>query len=76
MTNVDDHYSILCTTSAIVDVNKDVRSEDGTRHDECSLLGYDDAMWSWRHQIPNVCILHCYRRENIKAYITLTGWAL
>jgi hypothetical protein len=26
--------------------------------------------------IPDYSILHCYRLENIKSYIALTGWAL
>jgi hypothetical protein len=26
--------------------------------------------------IPEDGILHCHRRENIKYYIALTGWAL
>jgi hypothetical protein len=26
--------------------------------------------------IPEDCILHSYRRENLKSYIALTGWTL
>jgi hypothetical protein len=29
-----------------------------------------------RRNIPEHCILHSYRRENLKSYIALTGWAL
>jgi hypothetical protein len=29
-----------------------------------------------RHHIPEDDILHSYRRENLKSYIALTGWAL
>jgi hypothetical protein len=30
---------------------------------------------TWRH-IPEDGILHSHRRENLKSYITLTGWTL
>jgi hypothetical protein len=30
---------------------------------------------TWRH-IPEDCILHSYRLENLKSYIFLTGWYL
>jgi hypothetical protein len=26
--------------------------------------------------VPEDCILHSHRRENLKSYIALTGWAL
>jgi hypothetical protein len=26
--------------------------------------------------IPEDCVLHSHRRENLKSYIALTGWAL
>jgi hypothetical protein len=29
-----------------------------------------------RHNIPEDGILHSHRRENIKSYVALTGWAL
>jgi hypothetical protein len=29
-----------------------------------------------RHHVPEDTILHCHRRENLKSYIALTGWAL
>jgi hypothetical protein len=29
-----------------------------------------------RHDIPEDDILHSHRRENLKSYIALTGWAL
>jgi hypothetical protein len=29
-----------------------------------------------RHRIPEDTILHSHRRENVKSYIALTGWAL
>jgi hypothetical protein len=29
-----------------------------------------------RHNIPEDGILHSHRRENLKSYIALTGWAL
>jgi hypothetical protein len=28
-----------------------------------------------RHHIPEEGILHSHRRENLKSYIALTGWA-
>jgi hypothetical protein len=29
-----------------------------------------------RRNIPEDCILHSHRRENLKSYIALTGWAV
>jgi hypothetical protein len=29
-----------------------------------------------RSNIPEDCILHSHRRENLKSYIALTGWTL
>jgi hypothetical protein len=29
-----------------------------------------------RRNAPEDCILHSHRRENLKSYIALTGWAL
>jgi hypothetical protein len=29
-----------------------------------------------QRDIPEDCILHSHRRENLKSYIALTGWAL
>jgi hypothetical protein len=29
-----------------------------------------------RHNIPEDCILHSHRRENLKSHIALTGWTV
>jgi hypothetical protein len=33
-------------------------------------------MEAWKRNIPEDGILHTHRRENLKPYIALTGWAL
>jgi hypothetical protein len=39
----------------------------------CSELALSEAT---RRNIPEDDILHSHRRENLKSYIALTGWAL
>jgi hypothetical protein len=29
-----------------------------------------------RHNIPEDAVLHSYRRENLKSYMALSGWAM
>jgi hypothetical protein len=44
---------------------------DGIRSSETSVLTV-----ATRYHMPEDGILHSHRRENLKSYISLTGWAL
>jgi hypothetical protein len=39
-------------------------------------LGFSETSRATRRNIPQDAILHSHRRENLKSYLALTGWAL